>query len=1393
VTLAPIGSFSFSSEGDIMKRYLTTLLTIAAVVGFVRAASAQYMYLDSNGNGVHDASDRLNANGIATTVDLYVWTNQNRDGSTAVCDTGPEPLSINQYQINLLAMNGTVSYSGFTNRQPTMTFAFGELNPDNVRYKNGFGGGTQLAPGQYRLCTLTITGLTGVPRIDIVDQVVGSPDFTGFGTSCIGHGFDNVYRLDGPHVPPQTGDVGDFVDWDGLGATLAGGNNAPVLAPIGNKNACSVGSTLTFTATATEFDEGQTLTFSLDPGAPSGATINATTGFFSWTPAASGTFPVTIRVTDNGTPPLSDFEAITITVPSGAPNQPPVLSAIGNKTVNEHTLLTFTATAFSPNPPPCPGSNLTFTLDAGAPAGAAINPTTGVFTWTPTEAQGPGIYPITVRVTTDGNPPGSDSETITVTVNETADPYIYLDSNGNGVHDTGDRLSANGTPTTVDLYIRTNQGRDGSAAACNTGAEPLSINVYWINLMAVGGTAAYSGFVNRQPTFTFGFGELNPDNVRYKNGFGNPSYLPPGQYRLCTLTITGLSGSPRIDIVDQVSGSTDITGFGTQCSGHGFDNVYRLDGPNTQALTGDVGDFTDWDGIGAAPGGGNSAPVLAPIGSKTACSVGNPFTFTATATDPDAGQTLIFSLDPGAPSGATINATTGVFSWTPPAAGTFPVTIRVTDNGTPPLSDFEVVPITVQMAQNPDQPPVLVAPGNKTVNETQLLTFTATAFSAVQPPCPGSRLTFTLDSGAPAGAAINPTTGVFTWTPTEAQGPGSYTITVRVTTDGIPLTDSKTFTVTVNETADPYIYLDSNGNGVHDSGDRLNANGTATTVDLYIRTNMSRDGTTAVCNTGSEPLTIQSYFLNLMAVGGTVAYSGFINRQPTMTFTVGELNPDNVRYKNGFGGATQLAPGQYRCCTLTITGLTGSPRIDIVDQVDGSSDFTGFGTSCLGHGFDNVYRLDGPKVFPATGAVGDFVDWDGIGAAGGGNTAPLLAPIGNKTVSAGSPLAFTATATDADIPANTLCFTLANFPPAGATINCGTGAFSWTPTLGQVGVSVITVRVTDNGLPPLSDDETILVTVLQQATVPTADAGGPYTGVVNSPVTFNGTDSTDPNGDTLTYDWNFGDGNTGSGAITSHAYTTPGTYNITLRVTDPGGLYDDDTTTATIRAQVEAAIVLQSNGSTIDAKKTGNRQTIVGLEQQVLPNADLVLNSIRITHAGPPGFVTECAPDPRYFVIGDLDADGINDADIRFSNKCLANLFNEVPSGSVATVTITGEFLSGGSSIPLHAQRDLTILVKHRTSPILAIASPNPFNPETAISYTVTTSGVVTLKIYSVDGRLIRTLKQGEETAAGTHEVRWDGTDDGGNHVSSGIYFVKTSQKVGTTEESSVLKVALTK
>ena len=163
-------------------------------------------------------------------------------------------------------------------------------------------------------------------------------------------------------------------------------NSAPILSPIANKTVAA-GQLLTVNSVVNDPDlPAQILTFSLGAGAPTGANLDSSSGIFSWTPSnaqSPSTNVVTIQVADNGTPSLSDQKSITVSV--NEVNQEPVLGPLSNRTVDEQTLLTFTASATDPD---LPANALTFSL-VGAPAGASIDVTTGVFRWTPTEGQGP--------------------------------------------------------------------------------------------------------------------------------------------------------------------------------------------------------------------------------------------------------------------------------------------------------------------------------------------------------------------------------------------------------------------------------------------------------------------------------------------------------------------------------------------------------------------------------------------------------------------------------------------------------------------------------------------------------------------------------------------------------------------------------------------------------------------------------------------------------------------------------------------------------------------------------------------------------------------------------------------------------------------------------------------
>ena len=136
------------------------------------------------------------------------------------------------------------------------------------------------------------------------------------------------------------------------------------------------------------------------------------------------------------------------------------------------------------------------------------------------------------------------------------------------------------------------------------------------------------------------------------------------------------------------------------------------------------------------------------------------------------------------------------------------------------------------------------------------------------------------------------------------------------------------------------------------------------------------------------------------------------------------------------------------------------------------------------------------------------------------NLAPVLTVISNASTRPGEEVTFTATATDEDIPDNTLTFSLENAEPDMA-IDPLTGAFSWTPPAGTSGDFVVTVVVTDDGVPVLSDNAevTIAVSMNEPPTFNTGDPNFPADGTAIDELTaleFAVT-ATDPEGGVVTY------------------------------------------------------------------------------------------------------------------------------------------------------------------------------------------------------------------------------------------------------------------------------------
>jgi parallel beta-helix repeat protein len=122
-----------------------------------------------------------------------------------------------------------------------------------------------------------------------------------------------------------------------------------------------------------------------------------------------------------------------------------------------------------------------------------------------------------------------------------------------------------------------------------------------------------------------------------------------------------------------------------------------------------------------------------------------------------------------------------------------------------------------------------------------------------------------------------------------------------------------------------------------------------------------------------------------------------------------------------------------------------------------------------------------------------------------------------------------------------------------------------------VGTHIIQFRVRDNDYEwSYYVNTTVIINPDPANNNPIANADGPYTNYTNTSIFFNGSASYDPDSeDTISYNWDFDDGNTGRGETIEHTYTTSGNYTVTLTVTDNQGAQSTYTTYAEITEKEE--------------------------------------------------------------------------------------------------------------------------------------------------------------------------------------------------------------------------------
>ncbi|MAF83890.1 MAG: hypothetical protein CL797_07310 [Chromatiales bacterium] len=467
--------------------------------------------------------------------------------------------------------------------------------------------------------------------------------------------------------------------------------------------------TTTATTTATEDieysytpaavdEEDDSLTWTLS-NAPQGMTIEAETGAINWTPlegvATSG--QVTLTVTDDGSPSASDTEVFTVAVT--AVNDGPQITTTAPTSAAEDVEYSY-AVGVSDVDDANNGTDLTFSLTA-APTGMVVS-STGVISWTPLEgATSSGQVTLTV---TDGSEDDSEAATEVFTITVNGAPQITTTATTTATED----IEYSYTPVAVD------EEDDSLTWTLSNAPEEMTIEaetgvISWTPLEGV----TSSG----QVTLT-----VTDDGI--------PS---ASDTEMFAIAVTAVNDGPQITTTATTTATEDVVYSYTvgvsdaDDANNGTDLTFALTSAPTGMVISSTGvvSWTPLNGVTTseavtltvADGGEDSATSDTEVFTIAVTAVNDPPQITTTAptsatedveysytpaADDEEGGSLTWTLS-NAPEEMTIEAETGVISWTPLEGVTTSgeVSLTVTDDGIPSASDTEEFTIAVTAVNDP--------------------------------------------------------------------------------------------------------------------------------------------------------------------------------------------------------------------------------------------------------------------------------------------------------------------------------------------------------------------------------------------------------------------------------------------------------------------------------------------------------------------------------------------------------------------------------------------------------------------------------------------------------------------------------------------------------------------
>lgn len=552
-----------------------------------------------------------------------------------------------------------------------------------------------------------------------------------------------------------------------------------------------------------------------------------------------------------------------------------------------------------------------------------------------------------------------------------------------------------------------------------------------------------------------------------------------------------------------------------------------------------------------------------------------------------------------------------------------------------------------------------------------------------------------------------------------------------------------------------YMYLDLDGDGVHTYFDGFAFGQGPDTIDIYL-TDVPCDG-------------FESYTVNLFVSGTPMDFKSVQNMMPRMAESI-PLQTYPYALTVGYSGAAATGPGPFHLLRITADYLPSDmcPGLSIVPSSCYSPPGVITSVGC-----------------PSVGEVAAFGDGF-VGCTDMPTHKPLVTCPAEVQGREGEPMTFAATVTHPECGGYLFSFWSYGFPD-GAVVSPlsdfhlgeATQTVTWTPAPGQAGEYTVTFEAQQPFPFNIFDDRrstcmTRLVVAPSNA-APVADAGGPYSGLTGQPVMMTGTGSQDPDGDELTYSWEFGDGLTGAGATVSHSYTASGFYQVKLVVTD-AVLYDEDGTTALIVDALGFDVFLTAGDKALRLD-SGKPVFCLAAEPIRFPIEYVDIGSLEMAY----GTSSIAAAAGKTSIGGDRDRDGQEELTVCFAKTDFQQLFSALPPGTnEITVTLRGHHQAGN---PISGDVALTVIV--RGSPTLSV-SPNPLNPQGTITFTKTVAGMTRIHLLDVSGRLVRTVLE-SDLGVGVHTLPLEARDRAGSPLASGVYYLRVTDGEGTRARTVVI------